>query len=372
MAKKFKLDTDQIDIKEDDLLLLDEELLRTLLIDRSSEKNIIWATDNYADLGEQFSADSHITIESITGEYTQIIQPRIKKSKEVQESRSKDKAEVFTPSWICNKQNNRIDNAFFGRENVFNEETENGWISKEHLDISEDEWRDYVKAKRLEITCGEAPYITSRYDATTGELIEPLHRIGILDRKFRVVHQFKKGDDIDVKNWFKWMKIALQSTYGYEWQGDNLLLARENILLTFIDFYLLKFPGKFPTEKQLRDVAEIISWNIWQMDGLKFVIPETCKKVNVCINQKELDKANNNLFYQMFPDDEVPMPEPKYELQDCPGCTSGDSTKHTGIYAKIRDWRVRENKYKDKNGKTGKDRCDIPFVNIYNEAINKR
>lgn len=365
MAKKLKLDINQIDIKEDDLLQLDEELLKTLLIDRSSNENIIWATDNYVDKGEQFSPQSHITIESITGEFTQIIQPRIKKSKEIQESRSKDKAEVFTPSWICNKQNNLIDNAFFGRENVFNTETENGWTSNKKIEFLETEdWRDYVRAKRLEITCGEAPYITSRYDATTGELIEPLNRIGILDRKFRVVHQFKGGDDINVKNWFKWMKIALQSTYGYEWQGDNLLLARENILLTFIDFYLLKFPGKFPTEKQLRDVAEIISWNIWQMDGLKFVIPETCRKVNVCINQKEIDKANNNLFYQMFLDDEVPMPEPKYELQECPGCTSGDCSKHTGKYAKIRDWRVWENKHKDKNGKSGKERCDISFVDL--------
>jgi hypothetical protein len=31
-------------------------------------------------------------------------------------------AEVFTPSWICNAQNNLIDNTWFGRDNVFNKE----------------------------------------------------------------------------------------------------------------------------------------------------------------------------------------------------------------------------------------------------------
>jgi hypothetical protein len=322
-----QLDTSKIDIKEDDILSYDEELLKILLIDRSSNENIIWATDNYADLGEQFSPQSHITISSITGEYSQIVQPRIKKSREIQESRSKDKAEVFTPSWICNKQNNLIDNAFFGREGVFNIETEDGWISNERIEFLETEnWRDYVKAKRLEITCGEAPYIVSRYDATTGDLIEPLNRIGILDRKFRVVHQFKGSDDVDIKNWFKWMKIALQSTYGYEWQGDNLLLARENILLTFIDFYRLKRPGKFPTEKQLQEVAEIISWNIWQMDGLKMVIPESCGEREV------IEAANPQLT--LFDEPEEPM----IRIEQCPGCKNNDVHTHNGIQCKIREW----------------------------------
>lgn len=332
MAKRKILDTTQIDIKEDDILALDQKLLEILLFDRSSNENIIWATDNYADLGEQFSPNSHITIESITGEFTQIIQPRIKKSKEIQESRSKDKAEVFTPSWICNKQNNLIDNAFFGREGVFNTETKNGWVSNLHLEISEEEWRDYVRAKRLEITCGEAPYIVSRYDATTGDIIEPLHRVGILDRKLRVVHQFKGGEDIDIKNWFKWAKIALQSTYGYEWQGDNLLLARENILLTFIDFYQLKQPGKFPTEKQLQEVAEIISWNIWQMDGLKMVIPESCGDREVVVQEAS----------QLVLFDEPE--EPRIKIEPCPGCKNNDVHSHNGIQCNIREWFTEDGK----------------------------
>jgi hypothetical protein len=48
--------------------------------------------------------------------------PRVHKDKLLQLSRSKEMAEVFTPSWICNAQNNLVDNSWFGRDNVFNTE----------------------------------------------------------------------------------------------------------------------------------------------------------------------------------------------------------------------------------------------------------
>ncbi len=50
-------------------------------------------------------------------------------------------------------------------------------------------WEDYIDSKRLEITYGEAPYLVSRYDASTGEMIDIHKRIGILDRKLRVVNE---------------------------------------------------------------------------------------------------------------------------------------------------------------------------------------
>ncbi len=320
---KRKLDTTLIDIKESQILQFDEELLKLLLIDRSSQKNIIWATDNYLDLGDDYSPDSHISIDSITRDDIHVIQPRVNKSKAIQEHRSKDKAEVFTPSWICNKQNNLVDDAYFGRTGVFNHETEEGWCSTEKVVFLESEnWEDYVKEKRLEITCGEAPYIVSRYDTTTGELIEPLKRIGILDRKFRVIHE--NSEDMSFSTWFKWMKIALQSTYGYEWQGDNLLLARENILLSFIDFYLLKFPNKFPSNKCLYEVVYIISWNIWQMDGLKMVIPETCGEREMIVRDDQL-----SLFEE---------PEEKIEVVPCQGCKTNNPHTHNGIQCKVMNW----------------------------------
>ena len=48
--------------------------------------------------------------------------PRVHKDKILQLSRSKVMAEVFTPSWICNAQNNLIDSSWFGKANVLNKE----------------------------------------------------------------------------------------------------------------------------------------------------------------------------------------------------------------------------------------------------------
>lgn len=39
-----------IDIKENDLLKIDRSLLEILLKDKTTGKNIIWATDNYSKL----------------------------------------------------------------------------------------------------------------------------------------------------------------------------------------------------------------------------------------------------------------------------------------------------------------------------------
>ena len=62
-------------------------------------------------------------------------------------------------------------------------------------------WQGYVDSRRLEITCGEAPYLVSRYDVSTGELIvPPLRRIGILDRKLRVVNE----NTDTYEEWLRW------------------------------------------------------------------------------------------------------------------------------------------------------------------------
>ena len=126
-----------------------------------------------------------------------------------------------------------------------------------------------MDSRRLEITCGEAPYLVSRYDASTGKMIVPLtQRIGQLDRKLRVVNE----NTDTYGEWLKWAIRAFEATYGYEYQGDNLLIARINLLLTFIDYYKDRWEKK-PDEKLLRHITNKIVWNIWQMDGLKDVVP---------------------------------------------------------------------------------------------------
>jgi len=111
-----------IDILENELIEQYPAVLDTLLRDHTTQKNVFWATENYEHLGESYCFSSPILPALITGENGNIIMPRVHKDKTLQQIRSKEMAEVFTPSWICNAQNNLIDNAWFGRENVFNAE----------------------------------------------------------------------------------------------------------------------------------------------------------------------------------------------------------------------------------------------------------
>ena len=317
--------TCDIDILEDYINGLAPGLLDALLKDHTRSKpdaqeNIFWATDNYAHLGKAYGYHCPITPRLITGSHGNVIMPRVLKHKQLQSSRSKDMAEVFTPSWICNAQNNLVDNAWFGREGVFNHETyANGIHSWQPATGSiafpeGKNWRDYVREPRLEITCGEAPYLASRYDATTGEPIAIERRIGLLDRKLRIVGE----NTLTSTDWLTWAQTALKSVYAYEWQGDNLLLARENLLMTFSDHYEAKF-GKRPLSKSMLYAAYIISWNVWQMDGLKGVVPDSCGVKPT---------GQQSLFG-----------EP--ELKPCEGCLTGDIHRHNGTYCLIRDWGAK-------------------------------
>ena len=97
-----------IDIREDDLSAISPEVLATLLRDHTTGKNIFWATHDYEALGRAYDYHSEILPELITGEHGMVIRPRVLKSKENQTDRAKDMAEVFTPSWVCNAQNNLV------------------------------------------------------------------------------------------------------------------------------------------------------------------------------------------------------------------------------------------------------------------------
>ena len=95
--------SNEVDICENDILQRDLVLLETLLIDRSRPKNgskkpqhIIWATDNYQNLGPLYAENEQITVAAISGEHGNIIQPRVRKTKEEQQARARDKGEVFT------------------------------------------------------------------------------------------------------------------------------------------------------------------------------------------------------------------------------------------------------------------------------------
>ncbi len=92
-------------------------ILEILLSDRTTGKNIIWADNEYEALGAGYLNNDEITIEK-----TYAIKPRIAKESERQSQRTKNHAEVFTPSWLCNQMNNDADEIWFGHRDIFNVE----------------------------------------------------------------------------------------------------------------------------------------------------------------------------------------------------------------------------------------------------------
>lgn len=231
-------------------------ILDILLIDRTTsttrtKRNIIWANENYIHYGfKDYSAKAQIKPNLVTGNRGQLIMPRALKSRELQKKRTKSKAEVFTPPWIIKKQNDKVDK-----------------------DYQTDDLETYVNRTWLEITCGEAPYMASRYNMETGEIIPFRERVGFVDRKLKRIN-----DEVEDKaEWQRLVEEAFKSSYGFEWSGDSLLLARENLLYTYRDYYYAKWSEE-PLYGLFEDIAEIISYNVFQMDGLKYIIPLSEKK----------------------------------------------------------------------------------------------
>ena len=266
----------EIDVVEQNIQDISPELLKMLLLDKTTKKYLRWGSDNYVEYGPEYYPEQDMKPELITGNMTMTIQPRVLKSEEEKLKRTRDKAEVFTPSWVCNAQNNLVDEAWFERKDVFNTlKNNNRWnsVSDKIIFPRDKIWKDYVDARRMEISCGEAPYLVSRYDTVSGESIPIKERIGILDRKLRIVNENAKDDE----EWMNWVIRAFQSCYGYDYSGDNVLLARENLLYTFIE-YVEDRTGEKATMKQLKKIANIISWNIWQMNGITMTAPYSLAK----------------------------------------------------------------------------------------------
>lgn len=239
-------------------------VLDKLLEDKTTKKNIIWATNSYKEFGDKYCDRFEMTQGALLGRNPILIQPRAFKSQEDQLERTKKKAEVFTPTWLVNKMINQIDEAWFGRKDVFNTEEETDWKTiEESVKFENKSWKKYVGQTVLEITCGEAPFIVSRYNASTGEIIPVEARVGILDRKLRIVTENTDNEE----DWVKWAKRAYESVYGYEYQGDNLLIGRINLLMTFVNYYQSVW-NKEADKDLLTTITNIITWNFWQMDGL--------------------------------------------------------------------------------------------------------
>lgn len=104
-------------IKFGKIISLDEYPVRNvlpyLLLDKTTGNNIIFATNAYTSYS--IYEKTPITVQLLK-KHPSLIQPRVLKKAEEQAKRTRTKAEVFTPSWICNKMNNHCDEEWFHKK----------------------------------------------------------------------------------------------------------------------------------------------------------------------------------------------------------------------------------------------------------------
>ena len=177
--------------------------------------------------------------------------PRYLKATEEQKGRTKEKAEVFTPVSIIKEMNDALDTNYIS------------------------DFEEYIDERVIEATCGEAPFLTTRYDASTGQQIPCGERVGLLDRKLQRI-----PESVDKSEWTAFATRSLKATYGYEWQEDSIFLARKNLLLNTIEYYIDRFK-ELPDQDDIKEWATIISYNIFRMDGVTLCVPETNIKSKV-------------------------------------------------------------------------------------------
>lgn len=317
-----------INIQDDILRLHAMGLLDRLLQDKATKGNILWATDAYSHLGEWYTPGNEIRAQRITGEYSDFIKTRARRAMEQRTKRTRQHAEVFTPLWIVKKMCDFADEQWFGRKAGIYKLTDEGKI---YFSQSK-HWKLYVDARRLEITCGEAPFLVTRYDVETGEALPVEERIGLLDRKLRVVSENAQ----DVEEWKHRALRAVQSVYGYELQGDNLLIARVNVLCSVEEHMMHRWKQK-PDRAWLEKLCTVICWNLWQMDGIRGCVPVPPKPT-----EEQLS---------LFP------PEPQFEQENLFRETEGNE-----IACRLFDWRGDHSVSYKALRKKGSDLMKFDFI----------
>lgn len=248
-----------------------DALVGVLLADRAMGRPIRWATDSFAALGKGFGRWEAMTPARVRRAVRLgALRPRAAKAAHERQARVRAHGEVFTPAWVCKRMTDVADAPWLREDSAASQPDMFLRASLPPTALRfrpRRRWKDYVRQRRLEITCGEAPFLTARYDAASGEPIPWEQRYGFLDRKLRALPTC-----LNRAAWRLWAEQAFAATYGYEYQGDNLFLARVNLLLTFEEAHRVRWGGA-PAPEALADIAETLSWNLWQMDGLTGLPP---------------------------------------------------------------------------------------------------
>lgn len=267
------MQTNLIDISEYSILDAMPEVLDTLLRDQTLSgpdpqqyHNIRWLTADYAAQGEGYAADDEMRVACLSGRQAWLVLPRA--------LRVPQPADAGLDTWQLNAQLNAEEREWFDGHDVFNvENPDHTWsVTRSPIQFPRayHRWRDYILLPHTVAPCGEGELITSRYDLGTQCFLPTLQRIGLLDRKLRIVTERCR----ESKDWLHAAKAALASIYGYALRGDEVFLCRQAMLYTLIEWYLSAFDRR-PQRQTLLLWARIISWNVWQMDASSLCVPGT-------------------------------------------------------------------------------------------------
>ena len=208
----------------------------SITIDHIPANNYSWVNENvdtkYPDIAATLKKGLSFDPENVTPNYTRTASDK--------KSRSKHQAEIVTPIRLVKEMVEHID---------------------KEMSATYGSWKNYARSTVIEPACGETPFITTRYDTETGKVLPISERVGVLDRKLKRVSEGAR----DQKDWARWAMEAVNSVFGFDLDGGNVLIARTNIVDTYAD-YLMNRWGRFPTNEELNELAEIVSHNYWQDD----------------------------------------------------------------------------------------------------------
>ena len=154
----------------------------------------------------------------------------------------------------------------------------------------------------------------------------------------KVAQAYHPGQGVYRSSYQNAMRMARTEINSAYREADSIRwqhIARESMLVSFVEYFQQKF-GKCPLLKSINYIAYIISWNVWQMDGLRGVIPNSCGE-------------RREVVADLFGTTEV--------VTQCEGCLKDDIRRHNGVYCQIKDWHATDKA-------TGKKGKRIRFIDL--------
>lgn len=259
--------------------ILTPDIIDILLKERSFKRNL-----NFVETIEEFSGDDEITCDIVLQD-PPIILPQYMYAYDRKRNSAKKRGAVFTPQFAANNMCEVLCRAILNvpdEENIcaqiypINETDTREWITDT---LPPEDCLNLIYKTCLDSCCGEGIFLTQRYHQNSGKPIEIPFRKGLLDRKLHVIKRaLEKEEDLHELRFFSLAKIAFKTTYGFDLLGKSVYLTRKNLLETFVDFYQWIF-AKDPENAMVEDIATILSYNIFQMNGLSHKVPLTNQSV---------------------------------------------------------------------------------------------